>query len=243
MASKLKIFPIFLIFSPFPVQSANGPSKKKATSLPMSAATLVSFCLEMFSFNSLFSPSNAAAASLLAEPSPDPAGMFLVRVILTGGFSAQSWNSKSYAFEMVLDESEGAMKAVHFVGAMLKGSTKEVTLFHAVRGFNIFERRYGHTVSLKDEQEWLDAYKMDSVLKEAKAHLLKSGFGSDQVNAKILKGVDSRANAIFLEAVAGGYSTVVLGRRGISRVKDFCMGRVCSKVIQLARNQAVWIVS
>jgi nucleotide-binding universal stress UspA family protein len=143
---------------------------------------------------------------------------------------------------LALDESEGAMGAVRFVGSLLKDPGKEVMLFHAVRGFNIFERRHGRTVSLKDEQAWMDAYKMDSVFEEAKTHLAGSGFRSDQVDTKILKGVESRANAIFLEAVAGGYGTIVLGRRGLSRVKEFYMGRVSNKVIQLARGQAVWVV-
>jgi nucleotide-binding universal stress UspA family protein len=34
-----------------------------------------------------------------------------------------------------------------------------------------------------------------------------------------------------------------VGRRGLSRVRDFLIGRVSNKLIQLAKNQAVWVVN
>ncbi|MHC4842819.1 MAG: hypothetical protein ACYTEE_03370 [Planctomycetota bacterium] len=34
-----------------------------------------------------------------------------------------------------------------------------------------------------------------------------------------------------------------MGRRGLSRVEDFFMGRVSKKVLQLAKWTAVWVVS
>ena len=45
------------------------------------------------------------------------------------------------------------------------------------------------------------------------------------------------------EAAKGGYGTIVLGRRGISRTEQFLMGRVSNKVIQLAKEMAVWVVN
>jgi hypothetical protein len=54
-----------------------------------------------------------------------------------------------------LDESDGAMRAVDFVGAMLGQSAAEVTLLYAVRGFDIFERRYEDTFDPSCEKEWI----------------------------------------------------------------------------------------
>ncbi|MFH1480427.1 MAG: universal stress protein, partial [Pseudomonadota bacterium] len=81
-----------------------------------------------------------------------------------------------------------------------------------------------------------------AVFVKAEGRLLRSGFESRQVTNKIIQGVESRAAAIVQEAREGGYGTIVVGRRGVSMVKDFFIGRVSNKVIQLARDQAVWVV-
>ena len=41
----------------------------------------------------------------------------------------------------------------------------------------------------------------------------------------------------------GKHGTVVVGRRGVSNVKDFPIGRVPIKLVQLINNQAVWVVN
>jgi len=144
---------------------------------------------------------------------------------------------------VALDESEGAMRAVDYVGTMFGGSPAEVTLFHVVRGLNIYERRYEDAFDPKYEREWIDAYEIESVFEEAKMHLVEPGFDPARVTTKLISGASSRAGAIIKEATEGGYGTIVLGRRGFSNVKEFFMGRVSDKVIHLARGPAVWVVS
>jgi hypothetical protein len=41
----------------------------------------------------------------------------------------------------------------------------------------------------------------------------------------------------------GRYGCVVGGRRGLSEVLDFFMGRVSNKVVHMAEKQAVWVVN
>ena len=69
------------------------------------------------------------------------------------------------------------------------------------------------------------------------------GIEGDRISTKIVTGVSSRAKAVVEEAKNGGYSTIVVGRRGLSRVEEFFMGRVSKKVMQLAQEMAVWVVS
>ena len=47
---------------------------------------------------------------------------------------------------------------------------------------------------------------------------------------------------ILQEAKEGGYGTIVMGRRGLSKVHEFLLGRVTTKVLQRAEKFAVWIV-
>jgi nucleotide-binding universal stress UspA family protein len=78
---------------------------------------------------------------------------------------------------------------------------------------------------------------------KAKGHLVSCGFNVNQITTKIVSGVQSRAGVLVKEAKEGGYGTIVVGRRGLSRVQDFFMGRVSNKVIQLAEGKAVCVVS
>ena len=96
-----------------------------------------------------------------------------------------------------------------------------------------------------DRKEYIEAAKrqMDKAFEKGKGLLMKSGFESVQITTKIITGAHSRAGAITGEAKEGGYGTIVVGRRGLSTVPDFSMGRVSNKVIHMAKKQAFWVVS
>jgi len=131
---------------------------------------------------------------------------------------------------VAIDASEGAMRAVDYVGDMVDSLHWKVTLFHAVRDF--------------DREELHQAEKsMEHVFEEASGHLEKAGFNSNQITTRMITGVSSRAGAIVVEVLKEGYGTIVVGRRGLSHVEEFFMGRVSNKVIQMARKMAVWVVT
>jgi nucleotide-binding universal stress UspA family protein len=144
---------------------------------------------------------------------------------------------------LALDRSPGSMRAVDYLGDMLGGPTDELTLFHAVRHSDIPEGRFGHIVKLMREKESLELNEMESIFDEARARLVRKGFDPKALTVRTVTGVRSRAAAIVQEASEGGYGTIVVGRRGLSKVYEFSMGRVANKVIQLASDHAVWIVS
>lgn len=144
---------------------------------------------------------------------------------------------------MAVDNSENAMNAVEYAGAVLAGTNAQVMLLHVRRNPMIF-----HT---KEEEDYAAVYdreserikgEMDSVIEEATRRLLKAGMTRDSISGRVRADVESRGGAIFEEAVRGGFDTIVVGRRGLSRVEEFFMGRVSHKVIQLAREKAVWVV-
>jgi nucleotide-binding universal stress UspA family protein len=128
-----------------------------------------------------------------------------------------------------LDASEGAMRAVDYVGTMVSAYS-EVTLYHAVRALD-------EEISQKAEKS------MKAVFEEATSRLENAGFRRNQVTARTATGVLSRAGAIIQYALKGEYGTIVVGRRGLSEVEEFSMGRVSNKVIHMAQELAVWVVS
>ena len=131
---------------------------------------------------------------------------------------------------LALDGSENSMRIVGYVENALGGPDFKVTLIHVIRS---------------KDTEYLEKVEKSirGVFDEAKTRLIKSGFESSQITTKIITGAHSRAGAIIKEAKEGGYGTIIVGRRGLSKVQEFFMGRVSSKVIQLAKGHAVWVVS
>ena len=81
------------------------------------------------------------------------------------------------------------------------------------------------------------------LLEEAIDRLERAGLKRDRISTEIRSGAPSRAEAIVEEARSSGYGTIVVGRRGLSRVEEFFMGRVSKKILQLAKWTAVWVVS
>jgi nucleotide-binding universal stress UspA family protein len=139
-------------------------------------------------------------------------------------------NPKAGKILLAFDGSENGMRMVDFVGQMLGESGLEPLLLHVIRGS---DRGY------IQEAEAM----MSQPFEQATRRLIQSGFPEGQVKTRIITGVGSRAETIVKTAREGGYGTVVVGRRGLSRVTEFFMGRVGNKVVQMAKGLAVWVVS
>ncbi len=146
---------------------------------------------------------------------------------------------------VALDESEGAMRAVEHVVAMLNRSISQITLFHVIRGLSIFEGSHEYPPGeLVQEKSRIESGRqnIEAVFKEVAGRLTRAGFDPAHIKTRIVTGAPSRAGAIIEEARSEDYGTIVVGRRGLSKVQEFFMGRVSSKVVQAAKSQAVWVV-
>jgi len=137
---------------------------------------------------------------------------------------------------VALDTSEEGMGTVDYLGTMVDGTDWGITLFHVIRGLDFVLPETGEI--LQDIEGAVKA-----LLEQAVGRLEKAGLRPEQISTKTASGVASRAKAIVEEAKNGDYGTIVVGRRGLSRVEEFFMGSVSSKVMQLAQEMAVWVVS
>lgn len=146
---------------------------------------------------------------------------------------------------LALDESENAKRAVDFVGNMFAAPGSEVTLLHVLRGVNVLEQGYETHVSPRFKEEWIEVGRRDieGLFEVYKRALTEGGFDSGGVTTKLITGARSRSRTILEEAKRGGYGTIVVGRRGLSKIQEFIAGRVSSKVVQLAAEHAVWVVN
>jgi nucleotide-binding universal stress UspA family protein len=83
---------------------------------------------------------------------------------------------------------------------------------------------------------------MNKFFAEAEDILGKEGVKPEQIKSKFGVKKLEIADAILEEAELGKYDTLILGRRGLSRVREFFMGSVSTEVVREARGCAVCVV-
>ena len=151
---------------------------------------------------------------------------------------------KSNRVLIAMDGSENALRAADHAGFMLAGTDCQVTLFHTMRHL----RRYVPQEVLDEAPELEELWKtkagqeIEPYMKKAKEMLVEAGISESQISKKVVDGSRSAASDILEEARGEGYGTIVMGRRGLSGLKEFFMGSVSAKVLQNSNGMAVWIV-
>jgi nucleotide-binding universal stress UspA family protein len=142
---------------------------------------------------------------------------------------------------LAFDGSENAASAVDFVGSLLGGLDYEVSLFHVIRSNGEGRPEHRHIFSSKEFSK-VASKEIASSLKAAQTKLIDMGLKTDKVSTQIDTRAISRAGAIADRAKQENFGTIVMGRRGHSRVRDFFIGRVTNKVIHMARDRTVWVI-
>jgi nucleotide-binding universal stress UspA family protein len=114
-----------------------------------------------------------------------------------------------------------------------------------------------------DEAAWKEsctayAEEMGRFMADSRQKLLDAGMPEDAVTEQYLPSCNrpmprkdavrcshgaSISQEIMRSMDEGGYGTIVLGRRGLSKAEDFLFGSVSSKIVHHARGCTVWVVS
>jgi nucleotide-binding universal stress UspA family protein len=150
---------------------------------------------------------------------------------------------------LAVDASTSSMKAVEFVASLLGAGGYEACIFHAIPGlgaidFELPEDNDQESPEARLPDTCVQAFKLrvTRLFQDIENRLMASGFESEKISKKIVSGVYSRSDAIVKEAEEGGYSSIVVGRRGLSKVKAFFMGRVGHEVVYGGKKFTVWVV-
>ncbi|MFI5331818.1 MAG: universal stress protein [Desulfobaccales bacterium] len=153
---------------------------------------------------------------------------------------------------IALDSSEGAWRAVEYVAKTFgKTAGVQVTLLHILAGLPPAFWDDGHVLQDKErearkslvaswqqeqEKNWQD------LVGKAHQYLTKAGLAKGAVANKFKPKYFDVADDIIDEVQAGGYDTVVMGRRGLGMAKSLLLGSVTRKVVDSAKGCAVTIV-
>lgn len=150
---------------------------------------------------------------------------------------------------IALDESDTSFKVVKYARRFL-GRTEDVniTLFTVLPGISFPDRfldealKKKHQVKAKHyfEQE---SKRMHELFEKAQAPLIEAGIRPENITTKFSFVKVGIARDIIDEIQKGGYDTVVVGRKGLSKIQEFLIGSVSHKLLQYAKDFTVWVVA
>ncbi len=150
---------------------------------------------------------------------------------------------------LALDETEYSIVIAHYVGQMLKGVPgAEVFLYHfCPSGLQLLDSKEEEELKEAEEQ-WLKR-KMDRIAQffgETKQVLEQSGIPGNSIHTQFFCDIshpDKKISQGILEEVqAENIGTLVLGRKGSSRAREFRLGSVALRTVTAVENCAVWVV-
>ncbi len=150
---------------------------------------------------------------------------------------------------VAIDDSENAMRAVEFIANLFTTDSK-ITLFNVIQDTAAlcemnspeltpyFKSQQSSFCLLEEKKQEL----VNQAVQKAKEILMDAGFEEKNITVKSVIKKRGIARDIIKEAQAG-YNAIVLGRRGLSGIKDFILGSVSQKVFNSAKDISVLVVN
>ena len=124
----------------------------------------------------------------------------------------------------------------YFIGLSLSPDNVEITLFHLYRD-PWPEELMGIAMEEKPREN------IENVLQKFKNILMESGFNPRDIHVKLVtESYPSVAEGIIDEFKKGDYSTVVLGRRKMSKAEEFVLGDVSMKLLRALEGAGILVV-
>lgn len=156
---------------------------------------------------------------------------------------------------LAVDASDNAMRAVEYVGNIAgecDGFSVEVLCIE----------RLPHRDLYADDKAWKSACEaarteLRTFLNQARDRLIGMGVPLEAVTEQYITScaspfddpvsMCSRGTGVAQEILGalkdGGFGTVVVGRRGVSKAEEFLFGSVSNKIIHSVKDSTVWVVS
>ena len=143
---------------------------------------------------------------------------------------------------VAIDGSEGALKAVDYVGRQFAGTADmQITLFNVSPGIPPELWDDGHILSEEEKADrkkvldkWLNNQRLqlESVFQPAVETLTKRGIEAKQTKTKSASDtVRNTPECILAEAKTGGYLTLVIGRCGLHRTAHTLLGSTVNRIL------------
>jgi nucleotide-binding universal stress UspA family protein len=155
---------------------------------------------------------------------------------------------------IAVDGSRNSLRAVEYAGRVFASNAEaRLMLFHVLPAISrmslnkeeikAIDARKAERADLVDLYWQLeDEDKMGRFFGEATNLLVQVGVQPEQIKSKcgVIEG--EIASAILEEVDRGHYETLVVGRRGLSRMREFFLGSISTELVREAQGCAVCVV-
>ncbi len=143
---------------------------------------------------------------------------------------------------IAVDLSENSLKAVDYVGRMLRCHDRvEITLLTVIKepSADIVPDEAERAARIEEARRETLA-----LMEQAGGRLTALGIPENRIRIKlqVCRKPMSVSDLILHEQKEGGYGTLVVGRRGVSKKEEFLFGSVSSRVVRDAKHCAVWVI-
>lgn len=152
---------------------------------------------------------------------------------------------------LTLDGSDSSTRAARYVANLLGNQPDvSITLFHTLVPIppSLLEAGSFEAEAQLELQrtEWVKAEQAAEcdIFDPVREMFKQAGFEGKQIQSKCqrLTAQSDVAHEILKECREGGYDTVVIGKRGRSRIAAFLTGSITEKVVRHAKGCAVWVI-
>jgi nucleotide-binding universal stress UspA family protein len=150
---------------------------------------------------------------------------------------------------IALDSDEAALGVTRFAGRMLQGLRGlEILLFHFCGPYcEILDpRKSQDTQELREYFVTREKGKVSQIFSQAKKILSDFGLEEQAIQTQFQADVSltekKTSKQILAAAAQGEFGTLILGRKGVTRAREFRLGSVCLRTVSDAENCAVWAV-
>lgn len=145
---------------------------------------------------------------------------------------------------IAFDGSESAQRTVDCICRMMNKAASSIKICYVIRTISDVYTSAAQDIHIAEEEMFRQTRRIvEPMIESAVEQLVGAGVKRENICWEIKENEYSRARAIVRDAEANGFGTIAVGRRGLSRVEEFFMGRVSKKVVQLAAASTVWIVN
>lgn len=145
-----------------------------------------------------------------------------------------------------VDSSPNSKRVLDRVAWLLaEAGPMEVTILHAVAPLIVGDMTLMWT-GLPELESTIEQRVIDDaeeMLSQAKTFLIQNNVPAFAIKTRLVTKALGVARTIMKEAREGGYGSIMIGRRGVSRTERFLFGSVSNKIVLQARDMAVWVVS
>ncbi len=127
---------------------------------------------------------------------------------------------------IAMDDSARSLEAVEYAAQMIR-TGKRITLLSVVTN---------------EHETEADRKNAEQVLVQARRILVAAGLSRENIEVRVIAKKDGVAEDILREVNTGGYGSIIIGRRGLSRVRQLLFGSVSHEICHHAKDCAVWVI-